>query len=155
MINFFKKIIDWFRYRNMFVIADATDNSITFSRDLARHMRLMHLHEAKVFAFYIPSKLQYAFILNPEFDQETQLADVQYNSKYKSVGFEMLNPTVNRMFYDYQLPHGIKVKLSVKPRPLGNNFYYAILRPSHSQAKQETSVGGVNVVQASACKLKL
>lgn len=138
MKKLYKKILSWFYSRDMFVIADATDNSITFSRALTRHMNLMHLDEAKVFAFYIPSKLHYAFILNPEFDQETQLADVQYNSKYKSVGFEMLNPTVNRMFYDYRLPHGIKVKLSVKPRPLGNNFYYAILPPT----------GGINAVSA-------
>lgn len=130
MKKILKKITNWFRKRHMYVIADATDNSITFSRALFQHMGGLSLEKAKVFAFYIPSKLQYAFILNPEFDQETQLADIQYNSKHRTIGFEMLNPTVNRMFYDYGLQPLAKVKLSVMPRPLGNNCYYAILPPS-------------------------
>lgn len=134
MKKILKKIINWFRKRHMYVIADATDNSITFSHALFQHMGGLSLEKAKVFAFYVPAveprQGHYGFILNPEFDQETQLADIQYNSKHRTIGFEMLNPTVNRMFYDYGLQPLAKVKLSVKPHPLGNNCYYAILPPS-------------------------
>ena len=133
MKKILKKIINWLRKRHMYVIADATDNSITFSRALFQHMGGLSLEKAKVFAFYVPAdeshQGHYGFILNPEFDQETQLADIQYNSKHRTIGFEMLNPTVNRMFYDYGLQPLAKVKLSVKPHPLGNNCYYAILPP--------------------------
>jgi len=134
MITILRKIINWFRKRHMYVIADATDNSITFSRALFQHMGGLSLEKAKVFAFYVPAdeprKGHYGFLVNPEFDQETQLADIQYNTKYRTTGFEMLCPSVNRMFYDYGLQPLAKVKLSVKPRPLGNNCYYAILPPS-------------------------
>lgn len=124
-----KKIIQWWRCRGLYVIADASDNSVTFSKKLFEHMNVMEKDKAQVFAFYIPLTREFAFILNPEFDQETQLAEIQYNSKFKTIGFEMLNPTVNRMFYDYKLPHDIKAKLSVEPRKLGNKDYYVILKP--------------------------
>ena len=57
MKKILKKIINWLRKRHMYVIADATDNSITFSRALFQHMGGLSLEKAKVFAFYIPSKL--------------------------------------------------------------------------------------------------
>lgn len=125
----FKRIRQWFRRRRMWVIADATDNSVTFSKGLFEHMRVLEQDEAKVFAFYIPDSEEYGFALNPKLEKETQLAEVKYNTKYRCVGFEMLVPTVNRVMYDYGLPHGAKVKLSVVPREIGELKYYAICRP--------------------------
>lgn len=113
----------------MWVIADAKDNSITFSKSLFKHMDLLKQDEAKVFAFYIPDCEEYGFVLNPQLEQETQLAEVKYNTKYRCVGFEMLVPTVNRVMYDYGLPHGAKAKLSVEPREIGELKYYKICRP--------------------------
>lgn len=125
----FKKIRQWLRHRRMWVIADAKDNSVTFSKSLFKHMDLLKQDEAKVFAFYIPDSEEYGFVLNPQLEQETQLAEVKYNTKYKCVGFEMLVPTVNRVMYDYGLPHGAKAKFSVEPREIGELTYYAICRP--------------------------
>lgn len=141
MIKFFKKIIDWFRYRHMYVIADASDNSITLSRSLFKHMGGLELDQAKVFVFKIPTAGRrpqdsearpiYAFTVNPEFpaDTEPPLADIQYNSKYKTIGFETLNPTVNRIFYDYGMPALVKVKLTVKPKKTAQIIYYQICPP--------------------------
>ena len=133
MKKILKKIINWFRSRHMYVIADATDNSITFSHALFHHMGGLSLEQAKVFAFYVPAveprQGHYGFILNPEFDQETQLADIQYNTKHRTIGFEMLNPTVNRMFYDYGLRPMTKVKLTVKCKRLHEITYYQISPP--------------------------
>lgn len=141
MIKFFKKIIDWFRYRHMDVIADASDNSITLSRSLFKHMGGLELDQAKVFMFKIPTAGRrpqnsatrpiYAFTINPEFpgDANPPLADIQYNSKYKSIGFETLNPTVNRIFYDYGMPALVKVKLTVKPKKTAQITYYQICPP--------------------------
>lgn len=133
MKKILKKIINWFRKRHMYVIADATDNSITFSRALFHHMGGLSLEQAKVFAFYVPAvephQGHYGFMLNPEFDKKTQLADIQYNTKHRTIGFEMLNPTVNRMFYDYGLRPMTKVKLSVKHKRLQEITYYQICPP--------------------------
>lgn len=129
MKNLFKIILDWFRRRHMYVIADGSDNSITLSRALFHHMGGMELSEAKVFAFYVPDNNTYGFVLNPSFDQETQLADIQYNEKYKTIGFPMLNPSVARMFYDYQMPALIRAKLNVKAKTAGEITYYEICPP--------------------------
>ena len=133
MKKILKKIINWLRKRHMYVIADATDNSITFSRALFHHMGGLSLEQAKVFTFYVPAvepqQGHYGFILNPEFDQKTQLADIQYNTKHRTIGFEMLNPTVNRMFYDYGLRPMTKAKLSVKAKTAGDITYYEICPP--------------------------
>ena len=131
----FKKILHWFKYRRFYVIADASDNSITFSKKLFQHMNVMEQDKAQVFAFFIPLTKEFGFIINPDFDQETQLAEIQYNSKFKSIGFECLNPSVNRMFYDYHLPHNIKAKLSVEPRTIGDKNYYVILKPKPKRRK--------------------
>ena len=133
MKKLFKIILDWLRYRHMWVIADATDNSITFSRALFHHMGGLSLGQAKVFTFYVPAvephQGHYGFMLNPEFDKKTQLADIQYNTKHRTIGFEMLNPTVNRMFYDYGLRPMTKAKLSVKAKTAGDITYYEICPP--------------------------
>ncbi len=128
-----KRIYNWFRSRHMYVIADATDNSITFSHALFHHMGGLSLEQAKVFAFYVPAveprQGHYGFILNPSFEQETQLADIQYNTKHRTIGFETLNPTVNRIFYDYGMPALIKAKLDVKVKTAGDITYYQICPP--------------------------
>lgn len=134
MICFFRKIIDWFRNRHMYVIADASDNSITLSQSLFKHMGGLKLDKAKVFVFKIPTaghRPIYAFTVNPEFpgDVNPPLADIQYNSKYKLIGFETLNPTVNRIFYDYGMPALVRVKLTVKPKKTAQMVYYQICPP--------------------------
>jgi len=140
MKNFLRNIKRWLDSRSFYVIADATDNSVTLSRSLFRHMGGMDLEQAKVFAFRVPSGKDswvYAFTVNPEFEEPTQLADIQYNSKYRSVGFECLNPSVNRIFYDYGLPPLTRVKLAVAVRTAGNVTYYAILPPSGATKKSK------------------
>lgn len=135
MIN---RLIRWWRsirYLRYFVIADSNDNSITFSRKLYKHIELnSHVENAKefvkVFVFKVPELNTYAFMINPELNQETQLADIQYNSKYKTIGFESLLPTVNRIFNDYGLPFGLKAKLTVTIRHLPNGkLFYNIEDP--------------------------
>jgi hypothetical protein len=130
----------WYRHRSLYVIADPADNSVTLSRALFEHMDVMNQEQAKVFMFSVGDGSAgtgiYAFTLNPDIEQPTCLADIQYNSKHRSIGFESLVPTVNRIFYDYGLPYDRPVKLSVEPAtvpcgsPQGKTFtYYKILRP--------------------------
>ena len=130
----------WYRHRSLDVIADPADHSVTLSRALFEHMNVMNQEQAKVFMFSVGDGSAgtgiYAFTLNPDIGQPTCLADIQYNSKHRSIGFESLVPTVNRIFYDYGLPYDKPVKLSVEPdtvpcgSPQGKTFtYYKILRP--------------------------
>lgn len=121
------RIKDWLRRRSFYVIADPNDNSITFSKALFRHLDVMGMDVAKVYVFRIGCK--YAFTLNPEIDQPTQLADIQYNDKHKTIGFECLVPTVNRIFYDYALPHDKRVKLTVQVRSVKGITCYVLCRP--------------------------
>lgn len=137
-----KKIIKWpvrmwrdFRHYTLYVIADPADNSVTLSRRLFKHMDVMKLNVAKVYVFKLlqtgDKGTIYAFALNPPVGQPAQMADIQYNAKHRTVGFESLCPTVNRIFYDYGLPSDAKVKLSVEPCSVNNITYYTILRPCY------------------------
>lgn len=134
----------WYRHRSLFVILDPADNSVTLSRALFNHMDVMSLDVAKVYVFSVSagsaSGNVYAFTLNPDIDQPTQLADIQYNSKHRSIGFESLCPTVNRIFYDYGLSPLSKVRLSVDVCSVCGDsiatpiLYYKILRPHDKPA---------------------
>ena len=130
-----KRFLLWWRslrYHRYYVIADCSDNSITFSHKLSRHIELSsHCEDsAKVFVFGIPAWGTYGFIVNPALDQETQLADIQYNEKYKTIGFESLCPSVNRIFCEYGLPCDLKMKLTVTVHRLGDGkVFYNIEHP--------------------------
>ena len=134
----------WLRHAKLYVLADATDNSITLSKWLFRMMDVYSQDEAKVFVFQLTPSLfgnainrpliEYAFTLNPKLEQETQLCEIQYNQKHRCIGFETLLPTVNRIFYDYNLPAGSCCKLSVDVEKTANNdmTYYKLLRPQNN-----------------------
>ncbi len=126
----------WYRHLSLYVIADATDNSITLSKRLFKVMDVLNKEQAKVFVFETkklsPSGIvlnHYNFTLNPALDQETQLGDIQYNAKHKTIGFESLCPAVTRIFYDYGLPAQGRAKLSIDICHVDNMEYYKILRP--------------------------
>lgn len=85
---------------------------------------------AKVFVFRVPDWQTFGFMVNPDLNQETQLADIQYNDKYKSIGFESLCPTVNMIFSEYRLPLDAKAKLTVSTRQTADGkMFYNIERP--------------------------
>lgn len=123
------KLFNWLFSRSLYVIADPMDNSVTLSQRLFKRLHVFDKDEAKVYVFRIPIENVYAFTLNPAFDTPTQLCDIQYNEKHKCVGFESLVPTVNRIFYDYGLPHHKKCKLSVKEYYAHGIVYYKICKP--------------------------
>lgn len=130
----FSRFLDSIIYRfarRYYVLADPRDNSITLSRPLWNHIR--HSDKApKVFVFFIPSLQRYAFTIDPKLNQETQLADIQYNSRFRSIGFESLCPSVGRILYDYQLPHDTPVRLSVAIQTHSHSIdtIYVINKPS-------------------------
>lgn len=125
-----KRIMQWLDNFYSYVIVDAEDNSITLSKRLVKRMNVMGCGEAKVFVFRISGSQDYGFMLNPNIEQETQLADVQFNGKYRTIGFESLCPTVNKILYDYGLPPA-KYKLSVKTKhTCEGKTYFKICKPN-------------------------
>lgn len=128
------RLVTWWRNRHNFVIMDARDNSVTFSRSLFRHIRRVHGDadvQPKVFVFYTPATKCYGFAVNVPFDQPTQLADIQYNPKHKCIGFESLNPTVAKILYDYGVVRFMKpcrLTVTTQVTPQGR-AYFQIERP--------------------------
>lgn len=139
------KLITWWRNRHNFVIMDARDNSVTFSHCLFRHIKRVHGEadiQPKVFVFYTPAKKCYGFAVNVPFDQPTQLADIQYNSKHKCIGFESLNPTVAKMLYDYgviQFMKPCKLTVTTQVTPQGR-VYFQIERPHEKFTRDSSSI---------------
>lgn len=122
------KLKNWRNNRRLYVIADPADSGITLSHALFKHMKASvdDNAEAKVFVFFIPESSCYGFMLNPDIDQPTQLCDIQYNAKYKCIGFETLCPTVNRILYDYGvtvLSKPCKLSVSVHSAANGQSYY--------------------------------
>ena len=129
-MNILNNIYNMLFHRSMYIIADPRDNSITLSRRLVRRMGVMKAEQAKVFVFKTNDKYQrYAFTLNPQLTEPTQLCDIQYNTQHRCIGFETLCPTVNKIFYDYRLPLAKAAKLSVRIRTIRHFTYYVIIPP--------------------------
>lgn len=121
----------WWLHRKLYVIADPADSGVTLSRALFNHIRKNAKGDdvPQVFVFRT-STGNYGFAVNPALPQETQLCNIQYNSKYKCIGFETLCPTVARIFYDYGIACARRCKLSVTIKNYGDgNIFYCIERP--------------------------
>jgi hypothetical protein len=135
--DYFRYVISRLRHNNAkcYVIVDGTDNSVTFSDELYKHIDKLIVDSDYVMAFYVPRTKRYAFTINPPGlkPEDTALSQVQLNTKYCCVGFEMLVPSVNRLCYDYGIASDRKVKLSVELRCNIHSglVYYEIQRPNY------------------------
>lgn len=136
-----KKLLSWGRSLRYFVIADPADNSITLSRRLFRHIKnsAQGSDAPKVFVFRIPENGSFGFMLNPDIDKPTQLCDIQYNGKYRCIGFETLCPSVGLIFYEYGLPETGRVKLSVSVlKTPDGKIYYQFDKPHAKHIRKYT-----------------
>ncbi len=115
-----------------YVIADPADNSITLSKHLFRHIKdnAAAGDAARAFVFRIPDADTFGFMINPKIEKPTQLCGIQYNGKYRCIGFVTLCPSVGRIFYSYGLPAAGRVKLSVSIRKTNGKIYYQFDRPN-------------------------
>ena len=131
MVTIFKKIQNWYRLLRYFVIVDPTDNSVTLSKKLFNHIRKSSdgQEKASVFLFRITDTDLFGFMVNPNIETPTQYCDIQYNGKYKCIGFETLDPSVGRILYDYGLSALKSYKLSVSVKDVKGKIYYQIDKP--------------------------
>lgn len=121
----FTKLIRKWRSLRYYVIADPADNSVTLSKHLFTHMRKSSGDNVSVFVFRIPQGGTFGFMLSPEISEPTQLCQIQYNGKYRCIGFETLCPSVGRIFFEYGLPalRPVKLSVSVRQTPQGKTYY--------------------------------
>lgn len=133
------KLKQWWQSLRFYVIADPTDNSVTLSKQLFRHIQRSAKEgdKAGVFVFRIPDKDAFGFMVNPTIEQPTQLCDIQYNNKYKCIGFETLCPTVGSIFYHYALPAHQRIKLSVSVHKTTSGItYYQFDKPNEKYIRK-------------------
>ncbi|MGN0032450.1 MAG: hypothetical protein ACI358_01520 [Candidatus Limimorpha sp.] len=136
-----KKIIKWCNSLRYYVIADPNDNSITLSKALFNHIKsnAKGSDAARVFVFRINTTQLYGFMANPSIKQSTYMCDIQYNDKYRCIGFETLCPSVGQILYDYGLPATQCIKLSVTPQHTQDNkrqIYYQLDKPDEKHIRQ-------------------
>lgn len=134
-----KKIIQWWRSLRYYVIADPADNSITLSKRLFYHIKnnAFDGDEARVFVFKVTNSDSYGFMANPCIKQPTQMCDIQYNDKYRCIGFETLCPSVGHIFYAYGLNATQRVKLSVSVCRTGQGkIYYQFEKPNAKRIRK-------------------
>lgn len=110
----FKEIKQWFKNKKYFVILDANDSSVTLSKNLFLHIKNNADKNTKPIVFVFKVKDTFGFMQNPDIKTETQMCEIQYNSKHKCIGFETLCPTVALMFYEMGLPADKKQKFYIE-----------------------------------------
>lgn len=118
--------------RRYYIIADTTDDSVTLSRSLYRHIRSRldaSATEAKAFVFFVPHNNTYGFVINYPHSKPTIEAPILYNAKFKSIGFQATCPSVNRIFYDYHIQDHLKAKLLIHIKHLPNGTIYYEIQP--------------------------
>lgn len=135
----FSKLLYKWKSLRYYVIADPTDNSVTLSKHLFNHIRRNAQDDGvpSVFVFRIPDNGTFGFMLNPGIEQPTQMCQIQYNGKYRCIGFETLCPSVNRIFFEYGLAAHRPVKLSVSVMETAQGkTYYQIDMPTSKIIRQ-------------------
>ena len=135
----FKKVKKWWQSLRYYVTLDPADNSVTLSKALFNHIK-DNAHEgdeARVFVFKVEHS--YGFMTNPGIEQPTQMCDIQYNDKYRCIGFETLCPSVGHILYNYGLNATQRVKLSVSVcRTTQGKLYYQFDRPDAKHIRKYT-----------------
>ena len=132
----FSKLIHKWRSLRYYVIVDPADNSVTLSKHLFAHMRKGAGDNTSVFVFRIPHLNSFGFMLNPGIDEPTQLCQIQYNGKYRCIGFVTLGPAVGHIRCEYGLPalRPVKLSVSIRRTPKGK-VYYQIDVPTSKQLR--------------------
>jgi len=154
-----KRLATWARSAGCFVILDSNDSSVTLSRRLFRRMRIMGMpsatdedkFRARIYVFQAGDTKEYAFAVmrdvlkyadrsQTEALNATQTAEIQYNQKYRCIGFETLVPTVSKIYWDYRIYGNnghLRVKLSVLCKKTKSGMpYYLIPRPSAKSVRK-------------------
>lgn len=124
------RLANFFFSRLLFVDADDSDNTFTLSPLLLRFiLQVCGLGENRAFVFRISSHGEYAFVLNPDFSEESVTSPIQWNTKLGCAGFASYCPSVNRIFYDYGLSRSVTSRIFVKIRRICGKYIFILKNP--------------------------
>ena len=134
----FKYLIDkinGFRHRNDFVVLDGRANSVTLSNGIYDHIMQKERTDNSIFVFRLSDRGTYGFCMREDWEElrkaNTAFAQLQFNQKYKKVGFISEYPSITAILDDYDLPLDRMVRLTCIPRKSGKGEpYYEIMRPN-------------------------
>ena len=118
----------WMDEHTCRVLIDGSDNSVSMSKGLIKAAGIFDKDIEGALIVRLVSTGEYAIVFKQNGDERIPMANaIQYNSKYKSIGFESLTPTVNRILNDYNLTLMSKQTLWVKKKTT-NIDYWLICR---------------------------
>ena len=134
----FKYLIDkikGFRHRNDFVVLDGRANSVTLSKGIYDHIMQKERTDNSIFVFRLSNRGTYGFCMREDLEEprkaNTAFAQLQFNQKYKKVGFRSEYPSITAILDDYNLPLNRMVRLTCIPRKSAKGEpYYEIMRPN-------------------------
>ena len=134
----FKYLIDkinGFRHRNDFVVLDGRANSVTLSKGIYDHIMQKERTDNSIFVFRLSNRGTYGFCMREDLEElrkaNTAFAQLQFNQKYKKVGFRSEFPSITAILDDYDLPLDRMVRLTCIPRKSAQGEpYYEIMRPN-------------------------
>lgn len=134
----FKYLIDkvnGFRYRNHFVVLDGRANSVTLSKGIYDHIMQKERTDNSIFVFRLSDRGSYGFCMREDWEElrkaNTAFAQLQFNQKYKKVGFRSDYPSITAILDEYDLPLDRMVRLTCIPRKSAKGEpYYEIMRPN-------------------------
>lgn len=134
----FKYLIDkvnGFRYRNHFVVLDGRANSVTLSKGIYDHIMQKERTDNSIFVFRLSDRGSYGFCMREDWEElrkaNTAFAQLQFNQKYKKVGFRSDCPSITAILDEYDLPLDRMVRLTCIPRKSAKGEpYYEIMRPN-------------------------
>ena len=114
----------WMDEHTCRVLIDGSDNSVSMSKGLIKAAGIFDKDIDGALIVRLVSTGEYAIVFKQNGDERIPMANaIQYNSKYKSIGFESLTPTVNRILNDYNLPLMSKQTLWVKRKTTNINYW--------------------------------
>lgn len=121
----------WFH--NYYVVLDGRANSVTLSKSLYDHIMRIDRTDPEIFVFECSDTQQYAFCVREDFEQlqdaKAPFCPLQYNKKYRKIGFRSEHPSVTAICDRYNIPLNRMVRLSVIPRTIFGGTCYEIQRP--------------------------
>ena len=134
----FKYLIDkinGFRHRNDFVVLDGRANSVTLSKGIYDHIMQKERTDNSIFVFRLSNRGTYGFCMREDLEElrkaNTAFAQLQFNQKYKKVGFRSEYPSITAILDEYDLPLDRMVRLTCIPRKSTKGEpYYEIMRPN-------------------------
>ena len=134
----FKYLIDkrnGFRHRNDFVVLDGRANSVTLSKGIYDHIMQKERTDNSIFVFRLSDRGTYAFCMREDLEElrkaNTAYTQLQFNQKYKKVGFRSDYPSITAILDEYNLPINRMVRLTCITRKSAKGEpYYEIMRPN-------------------------